>query len=69
MSETPAIPDYVQRIMDEQKQLGERIDKLGAFLKTEMFTTLNSRQRALMIEQREVMREYHDILDARLANL
>jgi hypothetical protein len=68
MSEN-TMPDYVQRIMDEQKQLGERIDKLAAFIKTEKFIFLNSRQRTLMSEQLEVMKDYHEILACRLANL
>lgn len=63
----PAKPDWQQRIINEKKELDERIEKLKLFIATnEKFKELQPRKRALLVEQLEVMRTYSDILAARL---
>lgn len=57
---------YVQRMVEEQAQLKERIIKLNTFLKSNKFNELDDYQKSLLIRQREGMCVYFETLTARL---
>ncbi len=60
--------DYQQRVLDEKKELDDRIVKLKRFIAGQVFHTLpGSEQRRLGL-QHKVMKEYSSILNDRIAN-
>lgn len=57
---------FVERMMEEYKELSERLKKLVAFTKTEKFAELAEEQRKLLEEQREAMSHYKKVLGQRI---
>lgn len=57
---------FIQRIVDEKTELDERAGKLGDFVKSEKFHSLNSEMQSLMVEQYDVMKGYSVFLGKRL---
>lgn len=57
---------FVQRMIEEYKELSERLKKLVAFTKTEKFDELAEEQRKLLEEQREAMSHYKKVLGQRI---
>lgn len=59
---------YQQRVVDEKNELDEKIEKLGRFIGTEgtPFINLPESERERLAAQYEVMKEYSDILEARI---
>jgi hypothetical protein len=57
---------FIQRIVDEKTELDERARKLGDFVKSEKFHSLNSEMQSLMVEQYDVMKGYSVFLGKRL---
>ncbi len=62
------IADYIQRMIDEKKELNERITKLTAFRFSAKGEALDDRQRELMDEQAYAMKHYSDLLFRRIIN-
>lgn len=58
---------HQQRVMDEKKELDEKLIKLNSFLKTPMFTNLISMEQARLRYQSIIMREYSLILEERIS--
>lgn len=57
---------FIHRIVDEKAELDERAGKLGDFVKSEKFHSLDSEMQSLMVEQYDVMKRYSVILGKRL---
>lgn len=57
---------FVERMIEEYKELSERLKKLIAFQKTDKFTALDEEQRDLLEEQREAMSHYKKVLGQRI---
>ena len=57
---------FKERLIDEKAQLGEKIEKLEAFTKSENFQKIDSVQATLLKAQLPAMKTYHQILDERL---
>lgn len=57
---------FIQRIVDEKAELDERAGKLGDFVKSEKFHSLDSEMQSLMVKQYDVMKRYSVILGKRL---
>lgn len=57
---------FIQRIVDEKAELDERVGKLGDFVKSEKFHSLDSEMQSLMVEQYDGMKRYSVILGKRL---
>lgn len=57
---------FVERMIEEYKELSERLKKLIAFQKTDKFTALDEEQRDLLEEQREAMSHYKKVLGKRI---
>jgi hypothetical protein len=59
--------EYQQRVTDEKTELDGKIERLDAFLKTEMAQNLPPDENPRMTRQLAVMREYSTILGERIA--
>lgn len=57
---------FIQRIVDEKAELDERAGKLGDFVKSEKFHSLDSEIQSLMVGQYDIMKRYSVILGKRL---
>ena len=57
---------FVERMIEEYKELSERLKKLISFTKTDKFAELAEEQRKLLEEQREAMSQYKRILGKRI---
>lgn len=58
---------YQQRVTDEKTELDGKIERLDAFLKTEMAQNLPPDENLRMTRQLAVMRKYSTILGERIA--
>ena len=63
------LPPHVQRMVAERAELGERRDKLAAFVASDKLADLDAQDAALLNSQLRAMGEYYDILDLRLARV
>lgn len=57
---------YVDRMLKEQQQLTQRIEKLDTFIKGIQFTTLSANKKTKLEQQLEAMHKYKDILTQRI---
>lgn len=64
MSELPA---FQQRVVDEEAELSDKLNKLGAFIHGEIFSGLPEEDRRLLQEQDDHMRRYVAVLRLRIA--
>lgn len=67
MSTKQELSSYQQRVVDERSQLEDKIEKLGAFMRSPIFSNLSADEQRLMSEQYEVMTRYGLVLTKRLA--
>ena len=58
--------DWQQRVLDERRELDERLVKLLSFLVNKSFG-VSKADVDLLCDQRDIMIEYRDVLDARIA--
>ena len=61
------LPPHQQRVIEEQKELLERLAKLRCFLETEFFKTLSEEDQKDLEDQDSAMLEYYDILTKRIS--
>lgn len=57
---------FIERMIEEYKELSERLKKLIAFTKTDKFAELAKEQRDLLEEQRKAMSHYKKVLGQRI---
>jgi hypothetical protein len=57
---------HQQRVVEEKRELDEKIEKLDAFIKGELFKTLPSDECSRLARQRVAMLDYSRILEARI---
>ena len=57
---------HEQRVVDEKKELDEKIAALDAFLEGPVFPTLPNQDQDLLIDQVSTMDDYSDILARRI---
>ncbi len=56
------------RVVDEQKELGDKVNKLTAFIETSpIFATLTGNEQSLLKGQLRAMRDYYTILGMRIS--
>jgi hypothetical protein len=60
---------WKQRLVDEEKELKGKIEKLLSFLESEEFLTLLEREQELLIKQANAMEDYLHILTQRIEYL
>ena len=58
--------DCKQRLLNETLETAERLNKLNAFMATDVFLKLAREDKHLLRSQRRVMSEYVQILEKRL---
>lgn len=61
--------DFKTRLLEERDQLEERLDKLDAFLDSDIFETISETQQDLLGQQFDAMETYLDLLNARITDL
>lgn len=57
---------FVNRMVEEYRELSERLKKLIAFTKTDKFVELDKEQRDLLLEQEDAMLRYKKVLGKRI---
>lgn len=60
--------EYQQRVIEEKKQLDEKLLKLNTFCVGAIVKELELRERILLEMQSSAMQQYSDILDKRITN-
>lgn len=58
---------FVQRMIEEQKDLQEKLEKVNAFIGSEKYAKLDEYNRSLLYLQREAMAVYFEKLTARIS--
>jgi hypothetical protein len=58
---------YQQRVVDEKRELDEKLAALRVFLQGQTYANLNAHERNLLYKQAGVMAEYSRILGERIA--
>lgn len=61
-----ALPDYARRLVQELKDLNEKLQKLRVFEHTVRFKELDRDEQIFLYRQEDAMREYADILAERI---
>lgn len=61
--------DFKTRLVQEQKELEEKLDKLNTFNESDKFQELEYAQRTLLIIQASAMYTYNECLKARISIL
>jgi len=59
--------DWQNRVVEEQKELGDKFDKLVEFTCGEAFTKLDHVNQNLLVQQASAMNAYNEILLARIS--
>ena len=60
--------DWKERLLQERKELDDKLVKFRYFLKTDEFMKLEYKDKVLLRKQNQAMTEYLDILVQRIAN-
>ncbi len=58
---------FVQRMIEEQKDLQAKLVKLNAFFATPKYSEIDEYQKSLLIRQRDAMVTYFETLTARIS--
>lgn len=70
MNNAEFILKFFERLLDERNELQRKIKSLDFFIKlAPNYNKLNDFQKSALVEQLEVMKEYLDILNARIENI
>jgi hypothetical protein len=59
---------FQQRVIEERRELRDKLDKLNEFVETAMFNKLPHVEKGRMLRQRSLMADYAEVLDERIAN-
>lgn len=59
--------DFQARVVQEQTELHEKVDKLGMFFQSSTFSNLPPEERTLLTRQFAAMVEYEGILNTRVS--
>ncbi len=58
--------EHQLRVVKEQEELESKLDKLGLFMKTDMFKTLEYLEQNRLARQHEAMFQYNTVLKERI---
>ena len=67
MKEEKNLQPHEQRVVDERTELIDKITKLHAFFRTEIFKNIQEEDQNLLEEQVQLMMNYSDVLLKRIA--
>jgi hypothetical protein len=59
---------HQQRVVDEKKELDEKLQKLTSFFTTSIFSGIDEGEQKRLKKQSEIMSQYSDILGERIEN-
>jgi hypothetical protein len=63
-----ALQPHQDRVVQERAELKEKLERLSLFIETPFFQkAMDEREKARMLRQQEVMKEYVAVLDDRIA--
>lgn len=62
----PMLP-HQQRVLDEAHELKQKVQKLNAFVDTTTFENLEAEERTLLCKQLNLMVQYFNVLELRIA--
>lgn len=57
---------YQQRVVEEHDELAEKVSRLTAFVNSDKFIRVDSREQSRLMEQLGVMTQYMGILEERI---
>lgn len=57
---------HQQRVVDEKNELGERLEKLLAFIGTDLYKSLLEEDKELLFFQSQIMEDYFEVLEQRI---
>lgn len=57
---------HQQRVVDEKNELGERLEKLLAFIGTDSYKELPEKDKELLFFQSQIMEDYFEVLEQRI---
>ncbi len=57
---------YQQRVVTEQKEVFEKLEKLGAFIRGDVFGSLSLAEQGMLNRQYEILHKYLAVLDERI---
>lgn len=57
---------HQQRVIDEEKELNDKVSKLNNFIASELFKAVDSKEQNLLYQQFNAMSTYHNILKQRI---
>jgi hypothetical protein len=58
---------YQERVVEEREQLGAKIDKLGSFVSSDVFKTVDDAEQKRLRRQLTIMQQYLQVLNERIA--
>ena len=58
--------DFLERLIEEERQLAEKLDKLKKFKVSDSFHSLNEENRQLLFIQSNIMEAYLTVLNRRI---
>lgn len=61
--------DFIQRVIEEKKELTDKINKLVDFMHSDKFSSLEAVDQGLLMVQLEAMHSYHRTLGRRIERL
>lgn len=59
---------HEERVVEERRELDERIEKLGAFIDSDQFNDVDPDECTRLVQQHRVMVQYSSILELRIKN-
>ena len=57
---------HEQRVVDEKNELGEKLEKILAFIQTDFYKGLSEKEQELLYFQSQVMEDYYEVLQQRI---
>lgn len=61
------MPNWQQRVIEEQRELGARLERLLAFFPTDRYHDLHLAEQQRLSRQLRIMTEYREVLVERIA--
>jgi len=66
VSTMPTLPEWQQRVVDEEQALNDKLQKLLTFQITEQYGALTAKAKSLLCRQANAMHDYADALKCRI---
>lgn len=67
LNHSPVLAPYQRRVIDEKKELDNKIEALAEFIHGEVFSTVNAPEQRRLRSQLTIMRTFSAVLGDRIA--